>query len=158
MSIGCLRLWTAATSGLIIHPQGDIYEYGKPRRNYIDREKLLILPPELFSNPTSSYTAVSRGDGRRKSRIWPCEVFLFILSKWYFIFLELLRPLASSFTYPPKEGVLLSFVALKNQSPCPGLNVRTLNQMPSTLTITPQRRHRHHHHHHRRQQQQQQQR
>jgi hypothetical protein len=69
---------------------------------------------------------------------------LFILSKWYFIFLELLRPLASSFTYPPKKGVLLIFVALKNQSPCPGLNVRTLDQMPSTLTITLQRRHHHH--------------
>jgi hypothetical protein len=44
------------------------------------------------------------------------------------------------FTSHPKEGVLRILIALKNPSPRPGLNTRTLGPMASTLTITPPRR------------------
>jgi hypothetical protein len=37
----------------------------------------------------------------------------------------------------PKEGLLGIFIAIKNPSPRPGLNPRTLGPMASTLTITP---------------------
>jgi hypothetical protein len=40
----------------------------------------------------------------------------------------------------PKEGVLRIFIALKNPSPWPGSNPRTLGPMASTLTTTPPRR------------------
>jgi hypothetical protein len=40
---------------------------------------------------------------------------------------------ASAFTSPRKEGVLWTFIALKNLSPRPGLNPRTLGPMASTL-------------------------
>jgi hypothetical protein len=41
-------------------------------------------------------------------------------------------------TFPPKEGMLLIFIALKNPSPS-GLNLRTLGLIVSTLTIAPPR-------------------
>jgi hypothetical protein len=39
----------------------------------------------------------------------------------------------------PKEGVLRTFIALKNPSPRPSLNPRTLGPVTSTLTTTPPR-------------------
>jgi hypothetical protein len=40
--------------GLLFMPQV-IYEHGEPWWNAIDRRKLLICPPELSGNPTSSH-------------------------------------------------------------------------------------------------------
>jgi hypothetical protein len=56
MSMGRLHLRTAATNGPCVHPHG-IYEHEKPQWNYIDRGKLLIRPPELSENPSSSHLA-----------------------------------------------------------------------------------------------------
>jgi hypothetical protein len=41
--------------------------------------------------------------------------------------------------YFPSEGMLQIFIALKNPLPWPGLNLKTLGPMASTLTITPLR-------------------
>jgi hypothetical protein len=46
----------------------------------------------------------------------------------------------SRFTFHPKEGVLRIFIALKNPSPWPGSNSRTLGLVAITLTTTPPRR------------------
>jgi hypothetical protein len=43
----------------------------------------------------------------------------------------------SRFTSHPKEGVLRIFIALKNPSPRPGLNPRSLGPVASTLATTP---------------------
>jgi hypothetical protein len=50
---------------------------------------------------------------------------------------EILRHGVSGFTSPLKEGVLSFFIALKNPTPRPGLNPRTLSPMASILTIAP---------------------
>jgi hypothetical protein len=47
----------------------------------------------------------------------------------------------SCFTSPPKERVLLSFIALKNPSRPPGLNPRPLDPVSSQVTTTPPRWH-----------------
>jgi hypothetical protein len=63
-----------------------------------------------------------------------------LICKW------ILHVVKSYYTGPPdlrllrKKGVLQIFIALKNPSPRPGLNPRTLGPMASTLTITPPRR------------------
>jgi hypothetical protein len=53
---------------------------------------------------------------------------------------KILRHGTSGFTFHLKEGVLRIFIALKNLSPLPGLNLRPLYQVASTLTTTPPRR------------------
>jgi hypothetical protein len=53
---------------------------------------------------------------------------------------DILRHGDNGFTSSPKEGVLRMFIALKNEQPRPGLNVRTLGPMTSTLVTTPLRR------------------
>jgi hypothetical protein len=58
-----LRLWTAATNGPDAHPPGDIWA----RRTMVEwRGNLLIRPPELSGNPTSSHVVASRRNGRRE--------------------------------------------------------------------------------------------
>jgi hypothetical protein len=52
---------------------------------------------------------------------------------------KFLRHGADSFTFPPKEGVLRIFIALKNPSPSAGLNSRSVFPMASTLTTRPPR-------------------
>jgi hypothetical protein len=42
--------------------------------------------------------------------------------------------------FPAKEDVLRTFIAIKNSSPRPGLNPRTIGPMTSTLITTPPRR------------------
>jgi hypothetical protein len=57
--------------------------------------------------------------------------------KWFSTSRKILRHGADGITSPPKEGVLWTFIALKNASPWTGLNPRTLDPMTSTLTVTP---------------------
>jgi hypothetical protein len=49
---------------------------------------------------------------------------------------KMLRHAASGFAPPLKKIVMRIFIALKNQSPRPGLNPRTLSPLASMLTIT----------------------
>jgi hypothetical protein len=53
---------------------------------------------------------------------------------------KILRYGTIGFTSHPKEGVLRIFIALKNPSPRPALNPRSLGPVSSTLTTTPRRR------------------
>jgi hypothetical protein len=53
VSLG-VRLWTAATNGRSAHPPGDIWAW-KPCWNNVGGGKLLIRPPELSGNPSSSH-------------------------------------------------------------------------------------------------------
>jgi hypothetical protein len=57
-----------------------IYEYGEPWWNDNDRGKLLTRPPELFRNPGSK-----RKERAKEMIIWPCEVFLFILTSGFYM-------------------------------------------------------------------------
>jgi hypothetical protein len=52
MSLNCGHKW-----GLLLISQV-IYEHGEPWWNDNDRGKLLICPPELSGNPTSSHLVV----------------------------------------------------------------------------------------------------
>jgi hypothetical protein len=97
-------------------------------------------PPDLSANPSSSHLVASKRNGRTEWWIWPCEVFLFILPSDAFICHKTWLHGANGFTFPPKEGVLRIFIALKNPFPLSGLNPRTLSLMTSTLTATPLRR------------------
>jgi hypothetical protein len=54
-----------------------------------------------------------------------------------FTFPKILQHGASGFSSPPKEGVLQKCLALKDPSPRPGLNQRTLSPVTNTLTIIP---------------------
>jgi hypothetical protein len=100
-----------------------IYEHGKPSWNYIDRGKLLILIPELSSNPTSKVIYYkSRNTG---------EVKEFVLKIFSFSLL--------SFTSLPKEVALRILIALKNPSPSAGFEPETLGAMASTLSTIPPR-------------------
>jgi hypothetical protein len=51
------ELWPP--SSLLFIPQV-IYKHGKPWWNNVDRGKLLIHPPELCGNPTSSIITASK--------------------------------------------------------------------------------------------------
>jgi hypothetical protein len=52
---------------------------------------------------------------------------------------KVLQHEASYFASHPKEGVLRTFIAIKNPSPQPGLNPHPLGPVASTLTTTPPR-------------------
>jgi hypothetical protein len=43
-----------------------IYELGEPWWNDVGRGKLLILPPELSGNPTSSHLVASKLNGQKE--------------------------------------------------------------------------------------------
>jgi hypothetical protein len=53
---------------------------------------------------------------------------------------KILQHGASSFTSHLKEGVLRTFITIKNPLPWPGLNSRPLGPVASTLTTTPRRK------------------
>jgi hypothetical protein len=59
--------------------------------------------------------------------------------KWYFTCRKISWNRVSGFTSPLKEGVLWTFIALKNPSRQPCLNLWTLGLVASMLTITPPR-------------------
>jgi hypothetical protein len=67
------------------------------------------------------------------------EAFLFTLRS-DFACRKVLRNGAVWFNSPPKEGVLLVYVSLKNPSSRPGLNTRTLDLVIRSLTATPPKR------------------
>jgi hypothetical protein len=64
-------------------------------------------------------------------RMLPC--------KWLFTCCKILRPEVSGLTSSQKEGVLQTFITLKNPRPQQGLNPQTLGPIGSTLTIIPLR-------------------
>jgi hypothetical protein len=73
-----------------------IYEHEEPRRNDTDREKLLIHPPELSGNPTSS-NPVAKQEEMEKETIL-CYKVSFHTSKGSLTCHKILRNGANSFT------------------------------------------------------------
>jgi hypothetical protein len=67
-----------------VHPPHE-NEHAEPLWNDTHRGQLLIPPPELSGNPTSSHLVASRRNEPRKLLIWPYEVFLFILPQVIFL-------------------------------------------------------------------------
>jgi hypothetical protein len=131
----CLR--TAATSGPIVHPPGDMWTWRAmvmfmpfgDNSWLVHKSSLAVLPAET--------SRASRRNERRS------ENFAYQYLKFFkgrFTCRKILRRGISSFTFHPKEGVLRIFIALKNPSPRPGLNPRLLGPVASTLTTTPPRR------------------
>jgi hypothetical protein len=113
-----------------------IYEHGEPWWNYVtDRGKLLICPPELSGNPTSSHLVASRRNGQKE---WEFGLVKYFCSYLHVIFTcqKILWHGASSVTSPLKEGVVWISITLKNPLPWPYFNPWTLCP---TLTITPPR-------------------
>jgi hypothetical protein len=131
----CLR--TAATSGPIDHPPGDMWTWramvmklsAGDNSWLVNQSSLAVLPVET--------SGASRRNGRRS------ENFAYQYLKYLKGFLtcrKVLRHRTSGFTSRPKEGVLRIFIVLKNPSPRRGLNPRPLRPVASTLTSTPPRR------------------
>jgi hypothetical protein len=134
-----LRLWTAATNGPVVHPPGDTWAWRTMVELY-QQGKTPVSPTTALrkSYQQSSSSRVGRtGEGNDEFCL---TKYLFHTSKGSLTCHKFLRDGADSFTFPPKEGVLQIFIALKNPSPSAGFHPRTLDSMASTLTITPPRR------------------
>jgi hypothetical protein len=132
----CLR--TAATNGPIVHPPGDMWAW---------RAMVMMMPAGdnswvVHQSSLAVLPAETSGESRRKGR--QSENFAYQYLKYlkgYLTCRKTLRHVTPGFTYRPKEGVLWILIALKNQSPLPGLNPRPLGPVASTLTTIPPRRH-----------------
>jgi hypothetical protein len=70
-----------ATNGPIVHPTCDIYiyEHGEPWWNDVSKGKLLIHPPELSGNPTSSHLIVNQEELGEGDEFGLMEASSFIL-------------------------------------------------------------------------------
>jgi hypothetical protein len=66
-----LCLWTAAINGPIVHPPCDTWAWKTHDELY---RQLLIRPPELSGNSTSSPLVASRRNWRRKLLIYPLSL------------------------------------------------------------------------------------
>jgi hypothetical protein len=78
----------------IVHPPG-VYKYGEPWWNDINREKLLILPPDLSDNPTSSHLVAKQGDLAN-------EMMNFALRSISFLLLRVLEHATKFYDMRPK--------------------------------------------------------
>jgi hypothetical protein len=90
---------------------------------------LAVLPAE-----SSGSNQKEREKGTMNLTLWSTYVHT---CKWYFTCRKVLRPGACGFTYLSKEGVLRTFIALKNSSPRLGLSQWTLGPVASSLTFIP---------------------
>jgi hypothetical protein len=115
------------------------YDHGEPWWNNTDRGKLLIHPPELSDNPTSSHIVANKeklGEGNYEFGLW--NIFVHT-SKLHFTCHKMLRHVAVSFTSLLNKGMTQIFIILKNPLTQPGLNSQTLGSIASLLTISPPR-------------------
>jgi hypothetical protein len=92
--------------------------------------QLAILPAESSSNKSR--------DVAKDMNCFLLSIFN-QLSEWFLTCIKILHG-DSCFTSPLKKDVLQIFIAIKNSSPWPGFNLRTLGPVACTLTITPPRR------------------
>jgi hypothetical protein len=114
------------------------YEHGEPW--WSDIHKPPDSSPELPDYPTSSYLLANQDElGEGNDELGFRNNFVHT-SEWFLTCRVILRYEVEGFTSALKEGVLRSIISLKNASPRPVLNSRTLGPVASTLTITPPRR------------------
>jgi hypothetical protein len=94
--------------------------------------------PELSGNPTRRVICEQAGGMDEGVRILSINYLEYL--KGSLTCRKILQHWASGFTSHPKQGVLLIFIALKNPSPLPGFDPRSLGPLASTLATTPPRR------------------
>jgi hypothetical protein len=116
-----------------------VYEHEEQWWNDIDRGKLLIRPPQLSGNPTSSHPVPKQEELGEGNYDFGMRSIFVHTPKGFLTCLKILRHATDGFTCPTKKGVLLIFFVFKNPSLRPCLHVRTLGPIASTLTITPPR-------------------
>jgi hypothetical protein len=75
--------------------------------------KLLILPPKLFGNPTSSHLATKQEDLAKEMNLALRGVFVHT-SKGFLTCRKVLWHGANGFTSPPKKDVLRIFITLED--------------------------------------------
>jgi hypothetical protein len=92
---------------------------------FVDESSLAILPAESFGGKSGGIWGRSNEFGLRNSFVHTLKYTVTSYEIW---------PTAS----PPPPPI---FIALKNPSPLPGLNPRTLGLVTSMLTIIPPRQH-----------------
>jgi hypothetical protein len=93
------------------------------------QNSLAVIPGEI--------SGTNRRNEQRNEK-FSCSVSL--IRQRIFTCRKVLRHGNSGFTVHPKECVLRIFIALKNPTPQPGLNPRTLGPVAIALTTTPGRR------------------
>jgi hypothetical protein len=132
-----LRLRTADTNGSIVHPLGDMWAWramvmmvmpAGDRTRLVHQSSLAVLPAET--------SGASRKNWRSEKSAYQYLKYL----KGSLTCCKISRHRTYGFTSHPKEGVLRIFIAVKDPSPLPGLNLRPLGPVASTLTSTPPRR------------------
>jgi hypothetical protein len=134
-----LSLWTAATSGLIVHPPGEIWEWRSMARWCRQGKAPESYTRALWQCYQQSNLGASRIHGCKE---WNCSLvgISIILASDILHALKFydMGPLA--LLSHLKEDVLGIFITLKNLSPQPVLNPQPLGPVASTLTTTPPRR------------------
>jgi hypothetical protein len=128
-----LCLWTAASKGPIVHSQGDTW----PRRNDIDREILLIHPPELSGNPTSNHLVANQKEhveGNDEFGLWNA----FILTSKSFLHEVKSYYMGTVALLPHWRNVCCGFLSPLTIHRLG--RVWTLGPIASTIIITPPRR------------------
>jgi hypothetical protein len=109
--------------------------HGKPWCNDSDRGKVLIRPPELLGVPSSSHLVA------KHEELWK-EMMNFASRRTAFVHRSVLSHAVKSYMgpitlLPLRRKEFQIFIAFKIHCPRPGLNLRTLGPMASTLTFTP---------------------
>jgi hypothetical protein len=131
-----LCLWTAATNGPIVHPPGDIWAWRTMVEWHWQRKTPDLSTRVLRQFYQLRHLVVSKRNGRKEWE-FSLEVFVFMLAS------DLLHAVKSYDMGPPallplqRKACCGFSVTLKNPSPWPGLNPRTLGPMASTVPITP---------------------
>jgi hypothetical protein len=124
LSPGDIWAWTAMVMMMmmmtIMMPAGD-------NSWLVHQSSPVVLPAETSGE--------SRRNGWSENFAYQCLKYL----KGYLTCRKILLG-TSGFTSHSKEGVLRIFIALKNPSPRPDLNLRPLSPAASTITTTPPRR------------------
>jgi hypothetical protein len=136
-----LRLWTVATNRPIAFSPGDIWAWRTTVQWYRQGKTLASLTRALWQPYQQSHLVPNQEKlGEENYQFSLRNVFVHTYFEVFFACRKILRHRADGFTSPPKKGVLLIFIALKNPLPWPSLNSRTFGKMAGTLTVTPPRR------------------
>jgi hypothetical protein len=91
-----------------------IPEQGEPRWNDTNRENLLIRPPELSGNSTSSHIVAKQERGERNTELILVTKCLFRTLRALLTCRKILRHGTDCFTFPPKGAAQRIIIALKN--------------------------------------------
>jgi hypothetical protein len=117
-------------AGLLFIPK-NIYEYGDPWWNGIDKGKLLIRLPDLSGNHASSHLVAEQDELAKEVLNLALRSIFVHTSKGRLTCCKILRLEADSFTSLRRKAAADFYL------PLPGLKPRTLGPVTSTLTTIP---------------------